>query len=207
MKAPFIGIMRHCINTDGKGVNTLVAFHGCPLRCKYCLNPQAINDNGILDTLMPRELLEIVAIDNLYYLATNGGITFGGGEPLLWTDFIREFRRICPSEWHINVETSLNVHIRNIENVYDVIDKFIIDIKDSNPTIYKSYTGSNNSQVINNLKYLCNKKLQHKIHIRVPFINGFNSKDDTTRTINYLNSLGISDIDFFEYIINSSATL
>lgn len=206
MKAPFIGIMRHCINTDGKGVNTLVAFHGCPLRCKYCLNPQAINDNGILDTLTPRELLEIVAIDNLYYLATNGGITFGGGEPLLWTDFILEFRRICPPEWRINVETSLNVDIREIEKIYDVIDKFIIDIKDSNPTIYKSYTGCDNIKVIKNIKYLCNKGLQHKIHSRVPLINGFNTKDDASQTINYLKRLGISDIELFKYIIKSSVT-
>ena len=115
MKAPFIGIMRHCINTDGNGVNTLVAFHGCPLKCKYCLNPQSITPNGILDNLTPRELQEIVSIDNIYFLATNGGITFGGGEPLLRSNFIREFRQICPSEWRINVETSLNVDILHIE--------------------------------------------------------------------------------------------
>ena len=38
--APLIGISRHRLSTDGEGVTTLVAFHGCPLRCKYCLNPQ-----------------------------------------------------------------------------------------------------------------------------------------------------------------------
>ena len=32
-----IGISRHRLGTDGKGVTTLVALHGCPLRCKYCL--------------------------------------------------------------------------------------------------------------------------------------------------------------------------
>ncbi|MCB6973223.1 carboxypeptidase-like regulatory domain-containing protein [Butyricimonas sp. DFI.6.44] len=36
-----IGIERHRLQTDGEGVSTLVAFHGCPLRCRYCLNPQS----------------------------------------------------------------------------------------------------------------------------------------------------------------------
>ena len=39
---PVIGVSRHRLGTDGNGVTTLVAFHGCKLRCKYCLNPEAI---------------------------------------------------------------------------------------------------------------------------------------------------------------------
>ena len=34
---PLIGIARHRLSIDGEGVTTLVAFHGCPLHCKYCL--------------------------------------------------------------------------------------------------------------------------------------------------------------------------
>ena len=202
MKAPFIGIMRHCINTDGNGVNTLVAFHGCPLKCKYCLNPQSINPNGILDNLTPRELQEIVSIDNIYFLATNGGITFGGGEPLLRSNFIREFRKICPSEWRINIETSLNVDIQHIEQTIGIIDQYIIDIKDSNPAIYKSYTGYDNNKVISNINYLCNNHLQNILHIRVPYIKGFNTQNDITKTIKLLNKLEIYDIECFEYTIS-----
>ena len=36
---PIIGISRHRLGVDGNGVTTLVAFHGCNLQCKYCLNP------------------------------------------------------------------------------------------------------------------------------------------------------------------------
>ncbi|MBP5424486.1 MAG: radical SAM protein, partial [Prevotella sp.] len=31
MKVPLIGICRHRLTTDGTGVTTLVAFHGCQL--------------------------------------------------------------------------------------------------------------------------------------------------------------------------------
>ena len=44
-KAPLIGISRLRMGTDGHGVTTLVAFHDCPLRCKYCLNPQSLSTN------------------------------------------------------------------------------------------------------------------------------------------------------------------
>ncbi len=40
-----IGIAYHCLSTDGEGVTALVAFHDCPLRCQYCLNPQLLGDS------------------------------------------------------------------------------------------------------------------------------------------------------------------
>ena len=43
-RAKIIGSARHRLSTDGDGVTTLVAFHGCPLRCRYCLNPQSLGD-------------------------------------------------------------------------------------------------------------------------------------------------------------------
>lgn len=45
--APLICIDRHRLTIDGEGVTTLVAFHGCPLRCKYCLNPQCLDADGV----------------------------------------------------------------------------------------------------------------------------------------------------------------
>lgn len=83
--APFIGLCRHRIQTDGEGVTTLAAFHGCPLHCRYCLNPQCHTspDRWLWHT--PETLYQEVKQDELYFLATGGGITFGGGEPLAWS--------------------------------------------------------------------------------------------------------------------------
>ena len=94
--APLIGIARHRLATDGQGVTTLVAFHGCPLRCRYCLNPQCLEPSGIQQDITPQELLDKVRVDDLYFQATNGGICFGGGEPLLHSRFIADFCRLCP---------------------------------------------------------------------------------------------------------------
>lgn len=118
--APLIGISRHRLSTDGEGVTTLVAFHGCPLRRKYCLNPQSLHSEGIWKNYDCEQLYEEVRQDELYFLATNGGITFGGGEPCLQSDFIYEFRQLCGQEWQLSVETSLNVTQENIEKLVPV---------------------------------------------------------------------------------------
>ena len=39
-REPIMGVERLRINSDGDGVTTLVGFYGCPLKCRYCLNPQ-----------------------------------------------------------------------------------------------------------------------------------------------------------------------
>ena len=94
INAKIFGLSRHRLTTDGEGVTTLVAFSGCPLRCKYCLN-KASWDMANGRDYTPETLFEEVKIDQLYFLATHGGVTFGGGEPLLQVEFIKAFRELC----------------------------------------------------------------------------------------------------------------
>ena len=152
--APLIGLSRHRLLTDGEGVTTLVAFHGCTLRCRYCLNPQCLSDDTPCRLCTPQELYEEVRQDELYFLATRGGVTFGGGEPLMRSRFIEEFRRLCGPLWRINVETSLNVPTQHVQRLLTVADHFIIDIKDLDPDRYRRYTGRDNTRVLGNLRLL-----------------------------------------------------
>lgn len=200
MTAPIIGISRHRLLTDGEGVTTLVAFHGCPLHCKYCINSQCNAIDGIEETLTPEQLYEKVKIDDIYFLVTGGGIMFGGGEPLLRSDFIAEFRQICGFKWKIYIETSLNVSQILIEPLVDIIDYWIIDIKDWNDYIYTQYTGCSNSQVKENLEYLLSRGCVDKIMVRVPNIPEYNCDSDIKLTVDELNRLGIKSIDKFEYV-------
>jgi len=200
--APIIGIKRHRFSVDGKGVTTLVGFHGCTLNCKYCLNPQCLNPRGILCTITPSQLFKEVKRDNLYYLATGGGITFGGGEPAIRSRFIEEFCKIAPQDWRITIETSLNVEQEHLERLLPYIHDYIIDIKDLNPSIYKKYTGIDNKRVIDNLEWLLkHEHIVNKIRVRLPHIPEFNTDDDVNHSRQYLSSLGITSIDEFIYIL------
>lgn len=201
--APIIGIVRHSINVDGEGVCTLVAFHSCTLKCKYCLNPQSLTEVEKYKKITPEALLEKVKVDDLYFQATNGGITFGGGEPMLRAEFIEEFEQICPSNWRISIETALNVEQSSVQRLLGVIDHYYIDIKDINSSIYESYTGKSNHQVIENLKLLVQHGLADKITIRVPLIPGFNTADDQEKSIAYLKELGFKNFNRFTYLTDT----
>lgn len=190
-----IGVERLRINVDGEGVTTLVAGYGCPLHCAYCLNPQCLDSRTKTESYSVEELLEKVSIDTLYFQATNGGITFGGGEPLLQADFIHSFKQKCPSSWKINLETSLNVSAELLEKVVEDIDCFIVDIKDMNPNIYKEYTGKSNSLVIDNLVRIKDKK----VCIRIPHIPDYNTEEDVQRSIEQIQNMGFSWINEFTY--------
>lgn len=200
VKKPVIGLNRHRLKTDGRGVTTLVAFYGCPLHCKYCINPQCNVADGIEGYLSPLQLYDKVKIDDLYFLVTGGGIVFGGGEPLLHSSFIVEFCEICGINWNISIETSLNVDTSHVEPLVDIIDCWIVDIKDWNEGIYFRYTGNNNKIVKENLQYLISSGLEEKIIVRVPNIPNYNTEADITNTVNALKDIGIKHIDRFDYI-------
>ena len=200
-RAKIIGIARHRLSTDGDGVTTLVAFHGCPLRCRYCLNPQSLGDGGRFREYSPGELYAETRIDELYFIATNGGVTFGGGEPCLRTQFIREFRELCGSTWQLNLETSLNVPSANIEALLPVVNTLIVDIKDMNPDIYRSYTGQGNDLVLDNLRLIADAGRQQDCIVRIPLIPGYNTDADHEISRKALEALGFDRFDLFTYQI------
>lgn len=198
--AALIGLSRHRIGVDGTGVTTLVAFHGCPLRCKYCLNSQALSPKGIWKRFSPEELFRVIQKDDLYFRATGGGVTFGGGEPLLSCKEILHFHKCCRDngkKWKVNIETSLNVPEVFAEVLEGLVDHWIVDIKDMNPEIYKAYTGQDNFFVITNLQRLIDNGA--KITVRVPLIHNFNTKADIEKSIKALQEMGITDIERFTY--------
>jgi pyruvate formate lyase activating enzyme len=83
-------ISRLRMGIDGKGVTTLVCSPGCPLHCRYCINKKILAENKF-ENVTAKDLVEKVRCDHLYYCATGGGITFGGGESLLEASFFSYF--------------------------------------------------------------------------------------------------------------------
>ena len=191
--------------TDGAGVTALVGAYGCPLQCKLCINPQTwqgrSDGNPPFERVTPTELYDRVKIDNLYYLATGGGVTFGGGEPLLHTDFITAFREVCHPDWRIYAESCLNIPEENLRAAARVVDHFFIDIKDMNPAIYRAYTGKDNTLVKANLALLLSLVGAHRITVRVPSIPDFNTEADTEASVRELQAMGVTSLDRFAYKI------
>ncbi|MBO5237597.1 MAG: radical SAM protein [Lachnospiraceae bacterium] len=193
-------INRHRMTVDGEGVTTLIGLYGCPLQCKYCINQRVLKEAPYKE-YTKEELLNVVMQDYCYFVATQGGITFGGGESLLHADAIRDFIGILPEHVNVNVETSLWVEQKSLEELLHLVHQFIIDIKTMNPLIYEAYTKQSNEKVIQNLNYIVKEQMQWKCKIRVPRIPEYNDESDIVNSVSILKNMGFKTIDVFDYII------
>lgn len=193
-------INRHRMTVDGEGVTTLIGLYGCPLQCKYCINQRVLKEAPYKE-YTKEELLNVVMQDYCYFVATQGGITFGGGESLLHADAIRDFIEILPEHVNVNVETSLWVEQKSLEELLHLVHQFIIDIKTMNPLIYEAYTKQSNEKVIQNLNYIVKEQMQWKCKIRVPRIPEYNDESDIVNSVSILKNMGFKTIDVFDYII------
>lgn len=198
---PLISLCRHRIMTDGDGVTTLLGGAFCPLACRYCLNREVLQKP--FQNVTPRQLYDIVKKDSLYFEATGGGVTFGGGESLLHTAFISEFRKLCGNKWHIYAETCLNVPTEAVLIAEKCIDRFIVDIKTLNPDTYLAYTGHCQGKLKENLRQLLSKAGSERILVRVPLIPGFTEEKDQAADAQVLRDMGFEHIDCFTYITDN----
>lgn len=200
-KLPVIGLRRLRIAVDGDGVRTLIGLAGCPLRCRYCLNPHAWNGETQPMYLSPEELYEKVKIDNLYFRTTGGGLTLGGGEPLLHMPAIARLAEICPDEWSMWAETSLQVDRETVIQAANVFDHFLVDLKTADPEIYRAYTGGTLDRVLENVKLLLDLVGPDRITLRIPQIPDFATEDDCKASEEIVRAMGITDIDRLIYRI------
>ena len=196
---PLLTLSRLRMETDGEGITTLIAGAGCPLRCKWCLNRGLLAERKAT-SVSPAELYDKVKIDNLYFQATGGGVTFGGGEALLHAEFIRAFRELCGPAWRIYAETSLHVPREKVEIAARAVDGFIVDIKDSDPEIYRSYTGGDLSLPWENLRYILDAVGPDRVTVRVPLIPEYNTVEHQKASVRRLQEMGITKFDIFSYI-------
>ena len=196
---PLISLNRLRMSTDGEGVTTLVAGAGCPLSCRYCINKEVLTKP--YTPVTARQLYERTRIDDLYFQATCGGLTFGGGESLLHAPFIRIFRQEGYARgWQLNAETSLAVGPALVEMAAEAVDFFIVDIKSMDRQVYRDYTGQDLLPlVLDNLKRLRRLAGPDRIRVRVPHIPGY--PDHSEAAAQALQAMGLTKIETFPYVL------
>ena len=200
VKYPLLSLSRLRMEVDGDGVTTLVAGAGCPLSCRWCINRKVLRQTPTWVT--PEELYERTRIDDLYFRATGGGLSFGGGESLLHTAFYSAFRGLCP-DWRLLAETSLNVPRKAVEEAADTLDAFLVDIKTHIPAIYRAYTGGELSPAWENLKWLLANFDPDRVTVRVPQIPEYSTEAEQKKTAEAVKDLGAIHIDTFSYVIRT----
>ena len=141
--------------------------------------------------MKPEALVEQLAIDHCYFVYTEGGVTFGGGEPLLHSRQIMAFAELCPKEWNITLETSLNVPAELLLPLLTGRFSLIVDIKAMQPEIYLNYTGQENRQAVENLRTLRAQIPKNRYVVKLPMIPGYSGKTEINASLKALQELGI----------------
>ena len=196
---------------DGPGVRTIVFLKGCPLRCRWCCNPesqnyevQLMNQKGKVKTVgydtTVGEVMEEVMRDNPYYRRSNGGLTLSGGECLWQPDFAVALLKAA-HENGINtaIETTGFAEWSVIERFIPEVDVFLMDIKHANSAKHKEFTTRPNEQILINARLIAENA--KKLIIRVPVIPGFNdTKEEITEIAKIAASLpNVNEIHLLPY--------
>jgi pyruvate formate lyase activating enzyme len=170
----------HSIETfgtvDGPGIRYVVFLQGCPMRCKYCHNPDTWEIN--VGSLMSVE--DIIKDYQSYKpFLRGGGLTVTGGEPLLQIDFlISLFEAAKVKNIHTCIDTSGITYqqgnlpyIKKLNQLMNVTDLVLLDIKHIDPKEHIELTGQPNDGILAFASYLEQRSMPVWIrHVIVPTI-------------------------------------
>lgn len=152
MTKGYIHSIETCGTVDGPGLRYVVFFQGCPLRCKFCHNPDTWKVNAGKETSVDELVEDILKYRNFI---KNGGVTLTGGEPLLQADFAAELLKRLKSEGiHTAIDTSGAIPLEKCKEAVDTADLILLDIKSIDTVVAKDLTGKGNEDALALLDYL-----------------------------------------------------
>lgn len=167
--------IQRCGLRDGPGVRTVVFFKGCPLRCRWCHNPEGWDGNpqtlyypekciscgGCADgcytgartlcgtEMSVQDVMRPVLADKPYY-GIEGGVTLTGGEPQWQADFALALTAACREQGvSVAIETSMAVYRPDLLVQMDWI---IADIKIWDDARHREYTGVGNAAILEHIR-------------------------------------------------------
>ena len=204
--------IQHFSTGDGPGIRTTVFLKGCNLRCPWCHNPETISSvpqtltfakAGSTQTFgyyMPMEKLLAQLIEDAdFYLASGGGVTFSGGEPLLQAEGVAEVARELRSRRiSVVIDTAGCVPWECFEAVLGVTDLFYFDYKSPDLDTYCRVIGGDQARVYDNLRRLIASGA--RVHVRVPLIPGINTSAEACAAVcEQLRSVGVRHVDLLPF--------
>jgi pyruvate formate lyase activating enzyme len=184
-----ISNIQHFSIHDGPGVRTTVFFYGCPLRCKWCANPETWFDFEALkmaeasdclakEPLRPvlytvDELVDQLMSQIIYFRNTDGGVTFSGGEATCQPVFLEAVAsQLYERGIHMTIETCGVFDWRKLSKTMSMMDLIYYDLKHMSPQQHKIFCGRQNTVILENLIHL--SQLGKELVVRLPFIHPVN---------------------------------
>lgn len=168
---------------DGEGIRTLLFFAKCPLRCKWCANPESYIEgieNDLVNYYSCDEILTIVDKQKIFYRQSGGGVTFSGGEATQQLDLLEKLSsKFYDDGLNLAIETSGYFKYDSVKAILNRMDLIFVDIKMMDGLRHKEFTGRDNKLILNNIALM--GAHYKNVVIRIPVINGVNATEDNIR--------------------------
>ncbi len=219
---------------DGPGIRTVVFLKGCPLKCTWCHNPESqsavqecfyysdkcqscpeckendcqYNARKQVGIAYPPEALAKMILKNKEYFGPDGGVTFSGGEPLMWPEYLTQVSTLLKRhDINITIDTCGYFKYDKCNDfITNYVDHILFDIKIMDPVKHAEYTGVDNSTIFNNFNalYQQGKSLQPVIPL-VPNITA--TKENLRSIAEFLAAFELPTPKFHPYHSSASAKI
>lgn len=210
VKGRIFDIQRFSVH-DGPGVRTIVFLKGCPLRCRWCCNPESQSYDIEELTLAGKtktvgrdvtvgEVMETVKRDRIYYRRSGGGLTLSGGEALFQADFAAALLEAAKKNGiNTAIETTACAPFSKIEKLLPHLDYCLMDIKHMDSIKHKEFTKQPNELILENAARIA--KSGTNLTIRTPVIPSFNdSPEDIGAIARFASRLpGVKEMHILPY--------
>ena len=197
-----------CHNPEGKSPLKQLAFFkekciGCNLCKEVCKNPNGCIECGQCVEFCVREakksygrfysekeLFDLIYADRIFYNATGGGVTFSGGECMLYADYVAKVAKKCKeANISVAIDTAGNVPYESFEKILPYVDLFLYDIKAIDKDLHKKGTGKENILILENFKNLV--KEGKRVIVRTPVIPNFNDGEELQKIKDFCKAYGV----------------
>lgn len=188
--------LQRCSMHDGPGIRTTVFLKGCPLRCKWCHNPEALSfgpqwmagatpaDRGktVGQEMGIPEILRQLERDRPYFKASGGGLTISGGEPMSRFAFTLALLKAAKAAgFHTCLDTSGEAPWEQYAATLPFVDVYHYDYKATGSGRHASLVGTDGTRILDNLRRLLENGSD--IILRCPMVPGVNDQEEHFQAI------------------------
>lgn len=174
---------------DGPGTRLVFFLSGCPLRCLYCQNPDALE----LHAGAPTPLAHAASLVRRYrpfVRLAGGGLTISGGEPLRQPEFTRALLEEARSAGlHTAIDTSGFLGRHADERLLDACDLVLLDVKAGSDAAHRRLTGRPLVPTLEFARRLARRRTP--VWLRYVLVPGYNdSPEEVEEAARFAASLG-----------------
>lgn len=176
---------------DGPGNRLVYHLQGCNFRCKWCANPESMDDHSpeCRDYAVEELVREALGCAPMFF--DGGGVTLTGGEPTVqFNETLALLRALKEAEINTAIETN-GAHPR-LDELLPYIDFLIMDVKHYDPVKHRYWTGDDGGRTRENLAHLCESG--RRALIRIPVVRGVNL--EPSEFARYFGSMDCRNLTF-----------